>query len=208
MDIVSIVSLGTVPLALGIAFVLYQWEARHKAEPNQTKPKQSTSPSKRIFASSSPTQKSPSGVFITYRRNDQAGFAGRLGDRLADHFGKEKIFRDVDSMPLGYDFREVIETQLAQCDVMLVVIGHNWLNAISPNGLRRLDDPDDLVCFEIAAGLAREGVRVIPILVDGVSVPESIELPDSLRGLARRHGLNMSNANFNGDLEMLLTELG
>jgi hypothetical protein len=149
-----------------------------------------------------------SGVFITYRRDDQAGFAGRLVDRLADHFGKEKIFRDVDSMPLGYDFRKVIEEQLAQCNVMLVVIGRNWLNAEAPNGLRRLDDPDDLVRFEIAAGLAREGVRVIPILVDGASVPKTTELPDSLRGLAHRHGLSMSNANFHGDLEMLLTQLG
>jgi hypothetical protein len=147
------------------------------------------------------------GVFITYRREDQAGFAGRLGDRLAEHFGKEKIFRDVDSMALGYDFRKVIEEQVAQCDVMLVVIGRNWLNAEAPNGVRRLDDPDDFVRFEIAAGLAREGVRVIPILVDGASVPKTTELPDSLRGLAVRHGLNMSNANFPGDLQMLLTQL-
>lgn len=147
------------------------------------------------------------GVFITYRRDDQAGFAGRLVDRLAERFGKEKIFRDVDSMRYGHDFRKVIEEQLAQCKVMLVVIGRNWLNAETPNGLRRLDDPDDIVRLEIAAGLAREDVRVIPILVDGASVPKTTELPDSLRGLADRHGHSMSNSNFHGDLEMLLTQL-
>ena len=86
---------------------------------------------------------------------------------------------------------------------MLVVIGNQWLNCTGPNGRRRLDDPDDFVRIEVGSALARPGVRVIPVLVDGASVPNAADPPEPLKSLARRNGLGMSHAGFGADFERL-----
>jgi hypothetical protein len=110
--------------------------------------------------------------------------AGRLHDRLAQTFGRDKLFMDVDHIPAGTDFVAHLNSQVAECDVVLVVIGPNWLGVKDESGGRRLDNPDDFVAIEIAAALARD-IRVIPVLVDGARMPKASELPDSLKPLAR-----------------------
>jgi hypothetical protein len=107
-------------------------------------------------------------VFISYRRGDAAYPAGRLFDRLVDRFGAGRVFEDVDSIEPGDDFAEVITATVESCAVLLAVIGPHWLAAAGQDGRRRLDDPEDFVRLEIEAALAR-GVRVIPVLVDGLN---------------------------------------
>ena len=111
-------------------------------------------------------------IFINYRRDDSIGMAGRLHDRLAQTFGRDKLFMDVDHIPAGVDFVAHLNSQVAACDVVLVVIGPNWLGAKDESGERRLDNPDDFVAIEIAAALARD-IRVIPVLVDGARMPKA-----------------------------------
>ena len=101
-------------------------------------------------------------IFINYRREDSIGTAGRLHDRLAQAFGKNNLFMDVDSIPAGVDFQTYLNNQVAACDVLLVVIGQNWLHSKDESGKRRLDSPDDFVAVEIEAALARD-IRVIPV---------------------------------------------
>src|SRR5688500_6019930 len=108
----------------------------------------------------------PGRIFISYRREETAYPAGWLFDRLADEFGPGQIFKDADSIELGDDFVEVISTAVGSCDVLLALIGDEWVPITDAHGQRRLDDPDDFVRLEIEAALARK-VRVIPILVDG-----------------------------------------
>jgi hypothetical protein len=136
-----------------------------------------------------------SGIFISYRRTDSAYPAGWLFDRLAEHFGRTRVFKDVDSLQPGDDFVEVITTAVASCAALIAVIGERWLTAADEHGRRRLDNPDDFVRVEIEAALTR-GVRVIPVLVNGASMPQSADLPPSLQLLARRHAIELSPYRF------------
>jgi hypothetical protein len=119
-------------------------------------------------------------IFINYRREDSIAVAGRLHDRLAAMFGRDNLFMDVDNIPIGINFEEYLNNQVAQCDAMLSVIGPNWLDAKDDTNQRRLDKPDDFVAIEIAAALARN-ILVIPVLVDGTHMPKASELPASLK---------------------------
>jgi tetratricopeptide (TPR) repeat protein len=148
----------------------------------------------------------PDTIFINYRREDSISTAGRLHDRLAQTFGKKNLFMDVDSIPAGVDFVEHLSNQVAACNVVLVVIGRNWLNARDESGERRLDDPDDFVAIEIAAALARD-IRVIPVLVDGARMPKPRELPDSLKPLARRQAVEVRHTHFAKDAEALVARM-
>ena len=116
-------------------------------------------------------------IFINYRRDDAIGTAGRLHDRLAQSFGRNNLFMDVDHIPAGVDFEVHLNNQVAACKVFLAVIGPNWLNAKDEGGGRRLDNPEDFVAIEIAAALARP-IRVIPVLVDGARMPKAADLPN------------------------------
>jgi hypothetical protein len=145
-------------------------------------------------------------VFISYRRDDSAAFAGRVHDRLRSEFGREALFMDVDTVRLGVDFVEVISGQVAECDVLLAVIGSNWLNARDEEGNRRLDDPNDFPRIEIAAALVRH-IPVIPILVDGTKIPRADQLPKDIKALAHRNALDVRNASFHSDIDRLIREL-
>jgi len=145
-------------------------------------------------------------IFISYRREDAAYPAGWLFDRLAERFGEEQIFKDVDSIDLGDDFAEVIGAAVGETDVLLAVIGDTWLTVADERGGRRLDDPEDFVRIEIEAALTRK-VRIIPILVEGVSMPSEDQLPPSLALLARRQALELSPARFSADTGRLLSAL-
>src|SRR3954452_7454489 len=103
-------------------------------------------------------------IFFCYRRDDSNPPAGRIFDHLAVHFGKSELFKNVDSMPLGLDFRRVLSEKVAQCDVLLALIGDAWLTAANAKGQRRIDDPADFVRIEIEAAL-RRNIPVVPVLV-------------------------------------------
>jgi hypothetical protein len=148
----------------------------------------------------------PGRIFISYRREETAYPAGWLYDRLANSFGGGQVFKDVDSIELGDDFVEVIATAVGSCDVLLALIGHEWLTITDEHGNRRLDKPDVFVRLEIEAALARN-VRVIPILVDGARMPRADELPTSLAKLVRRQALDLSPSRFDFDTNRLLKVL-
>ena len=145
-------------------------------------------------------------IFINYRRDDSSGTAGRLNDRLVQEFGRKNLFMDVDNIPAGVDFVTYLNARVAACDVFLAVIGPNWLDAKDASGRRRLDDPDDYVGVEIAAALQRD-IRVIPVLIDGASVPKSDELPQALKPVTRRHAVEVRNAHFGRDAEALAEKI-
>jgi hypothetical protein len=145
-------------------------------------------------------------IFINYRRDDSIGMAGRLHDRLAQTFGRDNLFMDVDHIPVGVDFVRHLNDQVAACDVILVVIGPNWLRAKDKAGQRRLHQPDDFVTIEIAVALARN-IRVIPLLVEGARMPRESELPDNLKPLARRQAPEIRHASFGRDVEALMARM-
>src|SRR5215831_8922827 len=145
-------------------------------------------------------------IFINYRRDDSPGTAGRLHDRLAQTFGRNNLFMDVDHIPAGVDFTEYLHNQVAACDVFLAVIGPDWLDAKDDSGHRRFDNPDDFVTIEIAAALARN-IRVIPVLVDGARTPKADKLPDSIRPLVRRNAVELRDTHFGRDAEALTNKV-
>jgi tetratricopeptide (TPR) repeat protein len=145
----------------------------------------------------------PGRIFISYRRDETDFPAGWLYDRLATHFGRDQIFKDIDSIELGDDFVEVITRAVGSCDVLLALIGDRWLSITDENGKRRLDDPNDFVRLEIEAALERQ-VRLIPILVGNARMPRPEQLPPSLAKLARRQALQLSPVRFESDTGRLL----
>ena len=146
-----------------------------------------------------------SGIFLSYRRDDSAGFAGRLADGLEAEFGAGSIFRDVDDIRPGEDFQSAIDSQLQAVDVVLVMIGPRWLEARIKDG-RRLDDATDLVRVEVATALA-SGKPVIPVLVGGAAMPGQGDLPSQLAGLARRQAVILSDDGWQGDVARLVASL-
>lgn len=142
-------------------------------------------------------------IFISYRREDSAGYAGRLYDHLSQYFGEDYIFMDIDSIEPGRDFVEVIEQAVGFCDVLVAVIGKQWLTITDAAGQRRLDNPHDFVRLEIKAALERN-ICVIPALVREAGMPRSQDLPDDLTRLTRRNALEISDTRFNYDVDRLI----
>jgi formylglycine-generating enzyme required for sulfatase activity len=145
-------------------------------------------------------------IFINYRRGDEPGFTQALLGRLEQSFPAERLFIDVDNIPPGEDFIHVLESQVAQCDTLLAVIGKGWLLATDEGGSRRLDDPDDFVRIEIESAL-KQGKRVIPVLVNEARMPRPDELPETLRPLARRNAVRLTHERFRADLQGLVKAL-
>lgn len=142
-------------------------------------------------------------VFISYRRQDTSHLAGRLYDHLANRFGDAQVFMDIDSIEPGMDFTVSIARAVGACDVLLALIGPQWLTATDEEGQRRLDDPQDVVRLEINNALAR-GIRVIPILVDGVPMPRQQSLPDDLAPLVVRQAVPVRYGSFRSDTDHLV----
>lgn len=146
-------------------------------------------------------------VFISYRRIDSSDVTGRIYDRLVASHGRAHVFKDVDSIPLGTDFRRHVADLIARSDCVLTVIGRQWLETADAAGRRRLDDPTDLVRIEVEAALAR-GVPVIPRLVQGAQMPDPQSLPEALRPLAFRNGMSVrADPDFHRDLDRLDEQL-
>jgi hypothetical protein len=141
-------------------------------------------------------------IFISYRRDDSRGYAGRLQGDLSRRYSEEHVFRDVE-IPPGADFGEYITSLVDKCNVVLAIIGPSWLDARDREGERRIDDPDDWVRLEIERALARDGVEVIPVLVDGARLPPREELPESLLALRRRNAFELSDRRWDYDVGQL-----
>lgn len=145
-------------------------------------------------------------VFISYRREDAEGQAGRLFDDLTTQFGADSVFMDVAGIEPGRDFRRAIDEQVATCGVLLAVIGKNWLDAADEQGRRRLDDPLDFVRLETASALKRD-ITVIPVLVRGAVMPRPEQLPPDLKELAYRNAVELTHARWDSDVQVLIKAL-
>ena len=143
------------------------------------------------------------GIFISYRRQETAAYAGRLYDRLSEHFGEDRVFMDVDSIAIGVDFTQAIRDAVSGCRILLALIGQDWPAITDDKGRRRIDNPDDFVRVEIETALQRD-IRVVPVLVDGATVPDADELPQSLRPLVRRQALALTHIGFRAEVSRLV----
>lgn len=146
------------------------------------------------------------GIFLSYRRSDAEGQAGRLYDDLAGHFGRDAVFMDVAGIEAGRDFRKAIDQHVTSCSVLLALIGKEWAAAADSDGRRRLDDPNDFVRLEIAAALRRD-IPVIPVLVRGAAMPQAAELPADCADLCYRNAVELTHARWNSDVQLLITAL-
>lgn len=141
-------------------------------------------------------------VFISYRRDDAAGYAGRLEEALEQQLGRGSVFRDVLDIAPGEDFAHTIRQRLAGAQAVLVLIGPRWAG-VDAGGARRLDDERDFVRLEVQAAL-QSGVRVVPLLLSGATMPGAAELPAALQPLAQRNALTLADAHWAADVQRLL----
>jgi uncharacterized membrane protein YhaH (DUF805 family) len=142
-------------------------------------------------------------IIVSYRREDTAWIAGRVHDRLKSHFGEDNVFMDIDSIPFGLDFREHIQDSLDRCDILVAIIGPRWATP-DESGKLRLSDETDWVRIEIEAALAKK-IPVIPVLIDGTTLPPPADLPDGLRNLAFRQAAPVdSGRDFHPHMDRLI----
>jgi Tol biopolymer transport system component len=152
-------------------------------------------------------QKNLPGIFISYRRSDTPDAVGRIYDRLVAEFGKARVFKDVDSIPLGQDFRGHLNDIVGGCAAVLAIIGPKWTDIRNEAGQKRLEDPDDFVRIELEAALARS-VPVVPVLVGHAPMPGSSQLPSSLASLAFRQSIEVRpDPDFHNDATRLVSAL-
>lgn len=145
-------------------------------------------------------------LFISYRRDDAAGYAGRLEEALEKRLGRGSVFRDVLDISPGEDFVTAIRNRLAGAQAVLALIGPRWAGD-TPTGQRRIDDAGDFVRLEIAVALD-SGVRVVPVLLPGAEMPAEADLPEPLKPLARRNALSLSDAHWDADIDRLAEAVG
>jgi hypothetical protein len=145
-------------------------------------------------------------IFISYRRDDSEGEAGRLYDDLARAYGDDSVFMDVAGIQPGLDFRQAIDANVGACGVLLAVIGPRWASVADAEGGRRLDNTSDFVRIEIASALARK-IAVIPVLVHGAKMPPIDQLPDDLKDLRYRNSVELTHARWNSDVALLVAAL-
>lgn len=145
-----------------------------------------------------------SGIFVSYHRDDSAGHAGRLFDRLSDHFGESQVFMDVESVQAGDDFVEAIGNAVGSSEILIAMIGRRWL--LNAESSRRLDNPNDFVRLEIATAFNRD-LRVVPVLVEGAVMPKALDLPSDLVKLTRLHAIELSDLRWKRDVEQLIKAL-
>ncbi|MEM9091196.1 MAG: toll/interleukin-1 receptor domain-containing protein [Cyanobacteria bacterium P01_F01_bin.53] len=149
----------------------------------------------------------PEAIFISYRRSDSGSVTGRIYDRLVSEFGRARVFKDVDSIPLGTAFAEELDAAVSECAVVLVVIGKTWVTVTEPDGTRRLDNPDDFVRIEVESALKRD-IPVIPLLVSDAPMPKPEELPICLRSLTGKNGTAVGDdPRFHSDMGRVIKGL-
>lgn len=141
-------------------------------------------------------------IFISYRRDDAAGYARAVADRVSQQFGADRVFMDVEDIGAGRSFEQVIERAVGEATVLLVLIGSRWRGERSGQPAR-IAEPTDLVRREVATALAK-GVRVVPVLLDAAAMPDPAELPEDVRALTTRQALELRNSHFGADMQNLL----
>jgi phosphatidylserine/phosphatidylglycerophosphate/cardiolipin synthase-like enzyme len=147
-------------------------------------------------------------IFISYRRSDSKIFTGRILDRLTQAFGRKSIFRDIEGISAGKDFRKVLSDAIDEADIMLVMIGPQWASITDANGKKRLFDTEDFVRFEVETGLKRNDMTVIPILLLNTAMPTAEELPSELRELLYRNAAVVrDDPDFSTDIQRLITQI-
>lgn len=147
------------------------------------------------------------GIFISYRRSDNPDATGRIYDRLVAGFGRARVFKDVDAIPLGQDFRGHLNEVIGNCAVVIAIIGPRWTDMRDAAGNRRLEDPDDFVRIELEAALARN-VPLLPVLVGHASMPSTRDLPATLSSIAFRQALEVRpDPDFHNDATRLVEAL-
>lgn len=144
-------------------------------------------------------------IFISYRRDDSADICGRIYDTLVQHFGKEKLIRDINDISLGIDFRAYLQNIIRECVIQLVIIGPQWVDIQDKNtGKKRLENPADFVRIEVETALSRN-LYVIPVLVSGATLPTEEQLPESLGNLVFRNGMNVRrDPDYSHDMNSLI----
>lgn len=146
-------------------------------------------------------------IFISYRREDTAPYAGRLCDKLREYFGKDNVFMDIDTIRPGVDFVDELAGAIGSCDAFISVIGDQWLSITDESGNRRLDNKNDYIRMETASALSRN-ILVIPVLVEGANMPKAEDLPEDLKQLARRQAHELSDKRWDYDTKQLISALG
>jgi TIR domain-containing protein len=141
-------------------------------------------------------------VFISYRRQETAAYAGRLYDAMTERFGESNVFMDVDMKP-GVDFVERISQGVGACEALIAVIGPSWATVTDGEGGVRLADPEDFVRLEVETALRRPDVTLIPVLVSGARMPDPGDLPTGLRPITRRNALELSDGRWRYDVGRL-----
>jgi TIR domain len=142
-------------------------------------------------------------IFVSYRRADTRGYAGWLSYCLEERYGRDNVFRDVDSLEPGVPFMDAIEKWIKKADVVLCVMGEKWSTITDAAGNRRLDAADDPVRAEVATALKRKGKRTIPVLIEGSRMPTPSELPEDIRALTDLNGHVLSDARWRDDFAKL-----
>ena len=138
-------------------------------------------------------------IFISYRRSDTQGYAGRLSDSLETYFGENRVFRDIEDIKGGAEFAKDIKTQMSSADAVIVLIGPKWLTIADEDGNRRIDDPNDWVAQEIAMAL-EQGIRVFPVLIEGTILPRKEELPERLTSILNYNAITISDNKWEADI--------
>ncbi len=146
------------------------------------------------------------GIFISYRREDAAAYALLLRDHLRECFGKDRVFMDIGSIAVGVDFSREIIRAVSGCDILLALIGRNWLAITDDKGRRRIDNPGDFVRIEIGTAFQRH-IRVVPVLVNGAVLPQESDLPPSLLPLCKRQAVQLSHTGFDSEMPHLIEAL-
>jgi TIR domain len=145
-------------------------------------------------------------IFISYRRQDTAAYAGRIYDRLSAKYGEDNVFMDIDRIEPGQDFVDVINKSVAEAGVLLVLIGREWMKMTDKSGVLRLNNPDDFVRLEILAGLEQKTV-IIPVLLADAEMPSAQALPAPLQPFARRNAIEISDSRFHSDVDRLIESI-
>ncbi len=144
-------------------------------------------------------------VFISYRRGDAAGAAGRLYDRIVEVLPRGRVFLDVDAINPGTDFRRAICAAIDRCNLVLVVIGRNWAGVV-PGSSARIFDAGDVVRLEIRAALESRA-HLVPVLVDGASMPAAEALPEDIQSFSQRNAIELRHEHFNADAAALIDRI-
>ncbi|MCB1751638.1 MAG: CHASE2 domain-containing protein [Gammaproteobacteria bacterium] len=145
-------------------------------------------------------------IFISYRRRESSGYSRLVYERLRAALPAWEIFMDVEEIPVGENWRGVLETRIDSADVMIVLIGREWLTMTGPDGMRRLDHPDDVTRWEIASALEKKK-RLLPVLLEDLPPLAADALPEALSPLAEMQSVRIRHETFNADLENLIARL-